>query len=244
LVRRRTTRRRYDELDYSTLDQRVQHPNGSTTGDGDGADPAKPLDTQLVFCYSLPMNPTDPTDNLSDLTDLLKTEFGPLFAGLDSPDQKVSGLKTRKRKHRKCSTKWTRHRKLMLCIASGMTQSEAARVVGMTPSVVSQIARTDAFQAGLREIMANLEKMAIEGNAAEILQKASPMAATELVSLLKAESEQVRKASADSILDRTLGKPVGREISFNLNAEVPTYDPNDQQSIEEAYQKVFGPKNV
>ena len=108
-------------------------------------------------------------------------------------------------------------RMLDLCL-QGLSRNDIALVCGVTPESVGLVINSPLFQDELArrrqgQYIENKDKRTLnEGEALDILQKASAKAANRHVELLDSDNERTVQASANAILDRVLavkGSEVG-----------------------------------
>lgn len=111
----------------------------------------------------------------------------------------------------------SRHRVLMRLLITGMSQGDAAEVVGMSEPRVSVVARSELFQREMETMRREIDKGVVKeqvdvvGECRRALEELAPTAVKRLGQLLdNAESEGVRARVAGDILDRVGLKGVER----------------------------------
>lgn len=106
-----------------------------------------------------------------------------------------------------------RQRVVVLLIAAGLKQCDAARMMGVRPAQVTRWKRLPAFAAFLAEKLEEAENK-VEG-VRKILLEGAPMAALKIMDLLDSEDEGIQIRASGDLLDR-----VGVSKTARLEAEV------------------------
>ena len=127
-------------------------------------------------------------------------------APIQLPDD-VDGLFGATKSYRKYKHEKPEHRLMLWLRLNGHNNKEIASIAGYSPQVVSQVAKQPWFQEAFCRLSSEMGKDSVEtyleGEIVPTLQR--------LVQLRDgAESDAVRKAACDSILDRIRGKPTVR----------------------------------
>lgn len=109
-----------------------------------------------------------------------------------------------------------RHFRILELTLHGLSRSQVAEEIGMSPEGVGLILKSPIFQSELsrqrEELLGKTQEAAqvatehSVARAQEILQGAASQAAEKHVTLLQSEDEAIAQRSANSILDRVLGK--------------------------------------
>ncbi|QDP56790.1 MAG: hypothetical protein Unbinned400contig1000_9 [Prokaryotic dsDNA virus sp.] len=119
-----------------------------------------------------------------------------------------------------------KHQHIMGLALDGLTRTEIAHEVGMTPEGVGNVLNSDVFQHQLARRRDGIEKSVDEQRITErqtaetVLTRHATQAAQTQVDLMQRGSEKVRQVAAMDILDRAGYPKITKQQSSNQNVNI------------------------